>query len=131
MFGKIYWGGGALLGVFLLILGITADSVPAIQQANFIESVAVENLLDDGAETTIVEETKNSESTFELKTLFEAESEPAPRCHSSYSGCLNPNASDYDCASGSGNGPYYTGQVQVFGYDEFDLDRDNDGWGCE
>jgi hypothetical protein len=56
---------------------------------------------------------------------------PVQNCHPSYSGCLNPNASDYDCAGGSGNGPYYTGTVQVYGYDEFDLDRDGDGWGCE
>lgn len=53
------------------------------------------------------------------------------RCHPSYSGCLDPDASDYDCAGGSGNGPKYTGPVRVLGYDEFDLDRDNDGWGCE
>lgn len=52
-------------------------------------------------------------------------------CHPSYSGCLNPNASDYDCAGGSGNGPYYTGPVSVFGPDVFDLDRDNDGMACE
>jgi len=55
-----------------------------------------------------------------------------PQCHPSYSGaCLNPSASDYDCASGSGNGPYYTGRVGVIGPDVFDLDRDGDGWGCE
>lgn len=52
-------------------------------------------------------------------------------CHPSYSGCLNPNASDYDCAGGSGNGPYYTGRVSVVGPDVFGLDRDGDGWGCE
>lgn len=52
-------------------------------------------------------------------------------CHPSYSGCLKSSASDYDCAGGSGNGPYYTGRVQVIGPDVFDLDRDNDGWGCE
>jgi len=53
-------------------------------------------------------------------------------CHPSYAGaCLNPNASDYDCSGGSGNGPYYTGPVQVVGPDVFDLDRDNDGYGCE
>ncbi len=57
--------------------------------------------------------------------------ETEPECHTGYSGCLNPNASDYDCRGGSGNGPYYTGKVRVLGYDEFDLDRDNDGWGCE
>jgi resuscitation-promoting factor RpfB len=52
-------------------------------------------------------------------------------CHPSYSGCLNPAASDYDCIGGSGNGPYYTEVVQVIGSDVFDLDRDGDGWGCE
>lgn len=60
---------------------------------------------------------------------------PAPaaksNCHPSYSGCLRADASDYDCAGGSGNGPYYTGAVQVYGSDPFGLDRDGDGWGCE
>jgi PASTA domain-containing protein len=52
-------------------------------------------------------------------------------CHPSYSPCLEP-ASDYDCAGGSGNGPRYVdGPVQVRGYDEYDLDRDGDGIGCE
>jgi hypothetical protein len=53
-------------------------------------------------------------------------------CHPSYQGaCLNPNASDYDCAGGSGNGPYYTGPVRVVGPDEFGLDGDGDGYACE
>jgi hypothetical protein len=52
-------------------------------------------------------------------------------CHPGYSGCLKMNAGDYDCVSGSGNGPNYTGQVEVYGSDPFDLDRDNDGWGCD
>jgi hypothetical protein len=57
---------------------------------------------------------------------------PAQSCHPSYQGaCLNPSASDYDCAGGSGNGPYYTGPVTVVGPDVFDLDRDGDGYGCE
>jgi len=66
----------------------------------------------------------------EVKTK-ETPSQPTQSCHPSYSGCLNPNASDYDCAGGSGNGPYYTGAVRVLGPDVFGLDRDNDGWGCE
>jgi endonuclease YncB( thermonuclease family) len=53
-------------------------------------------------------------------------------CHSSYSGaCLDPNASDYDCAGGSGDGPLYTGRVEVVGPDDFGLDRDGDGVACE
>ncbi len=66
-----------------------------------------------------------------LKTTTTTTKQALPQCNSNYSGCLEPNASDYDCAGGSGNGPYYTGKVQVLGYDEYGLDRDGDGWGCE
>jgi len=58
--------------------------------------------------------------------------EPAANCHPSYTGaCLDPNASDYDCAGGSGDGPKYTGTVTVVGPDVFGLDGDSDGIGCE
>jgi len=57
----------------------------------------------------------------------------ARRCHSSYKGaCLKPSASDYDCAGGSGNGPYYVrGPIRVVGPDVFRLDADGDGIACE
>jgi hypothetical protein len=46
--------------------------------------------------------------------------------------CLNPNAEDYDCAGGSGNGPLYVeGPISVSPPDPFDLDADDDGVGCE
>jgi hypothetical protein len=55
-----------------------------------------------------------------------------PRCHPSYKlKCLKPNAYDYDCVGGRGNGPLYTGLVTVVGPDVFRLDADGDGWGCE
>jgi endonuclease YncB( thermonuclease family) len=63
--------------------------------------------------------------------------EPAPatpvsNCHPSYEGaCLDPNSSDYDCAGGEGNGPDYTGTVRVVGPDDYGLDADGDGVGCE
>ena len=58
---------------------------------------------------------------------------PPQRCHPSYEGeCLKVGIGDYDCAGGSGNGPNYVeGTVRVVGPDEFDLDRDGDGLGCE
>jgi hypothetical protein len=56
---------------------------------------------------------------------------PSSSCHPSYSGCLLRNAGDYDCRSGKGNGPNYTGRVQVVGPDVFGLDDDNDGIGCD
>ena len=57
---------------------------------------------------------------------------PPQACHPSYEGaCLDPNAEDYDCEGGSGDGPLYTGEVKVVGPDVFELDHDNDGIGCE
>jgi hypothetical protein len=54
------------------------------------------------------------------------------KCDPSYVGaCLDPNASDYDCVGGSGDGPRYTGPVRVVGPDHFRLDADGDGYGCE
>jgi hypothetical protein len=61
----------------------------------------------------------------------ERQEEQEASCHPSYDPCLDPNASDYDCEGGSGDGPSYTGQVAVTGYDEYDLDSDGDGTGCE
>jgi hypothetical protein len=68
-----------------------------------------------------------------------APSDPAPSnpddnsdCDPNYEGaCLDPSAYDYDCEGGSGDGPEYTGPVEVVGEDVYDLDRDGDGIGCD
>jgi hypothetical protein len=65
-----------------------------------------------------------------------AKAEEAPEdggdCDPNYAGaCLKPDSSDYDCEGGSGDGPDYTGPVQVVGSDPYDLDRDGDGSACE
>ena len=54
-------------------------------------------------------------------------------CDPNYAGaCLDPNASDYDCAGGSGNGPSYVqGPITVVGDDHYGLDSDGDGVACE
>jgi hypothetical protein len=54
---------------------------------------------------------------------------PTQDCTPGYKPCLPPMA-DYDCKGGQGDGPGYTGRVQVTGIDRYDLDRDNDGFGC-
>lgn len=57
---------------------------------------------------------------------------PGSNCHPSYEGaCLDPSSPDYDCAGGSGDGPDYTGPVRVVGPDDYGLDADGDGYGCE
>ncbi|MFL6130940.1 MAG: PASTA domain-containing protein [Mycobacteriales bacterium] len=46
--------------------------------------------------------------------------------------CLKDGIGDYDCSSGSGNGPNYVrGPVRVLPPDPFGLDADGDGVGCE
>ncbi len=67
----------------------------------------------------------------EQERLKNEEDELASECDPNYSGCLNPNSYDYDCEGGSGDGPDYTGTVEVLGYDEFGLDANNNGIGCE
>jgi hypothetical protein len=53
-------------------------------------------------------------------------------CDPNYAGaCLDPSSPDYDCEGGSGDGPDYTGRVEVVGDDHFGLDGDGDGVGCE
>lgn len=68
----------------------------------------------------------------EVEAAAEEEAElTAEECDPNYSGCLDPNASDYDCSGGSGDGPLYTGEVQVLGVDHYGLDEEGDGIGCE
>jgi hypothetical protein len=68
----------------------------------------------------------------EAREAEEAEEASASECDPNYAGaCLDPYASDYDCAGGSGNGPAYTGPVTVVGSDHYGLDADGDGYGCE
>ena len=61
-----------------------------------------------------------------------SESSGSEECDPNYEGaCLDPNSSDYDCEGGSGDGPDYTGTVDVVGDDPYDLDRDGDGIACD
>lgn len=57
---------------------------------------------------------------------------PPPQCDPNYVGaCLDPNASDYDCAGGEGDGPEYVeGPITVVGEDHFGLDSNGDGIAC-
>jgi hypothetical protein len=72
------------------------------------------------------------EREYEEATQEEEEEElAAEECDPNYSGCLDPNAADYDCEGGSGDGPDYTGTVEVTGVDHYGLDEDGDGIGCD
>ena len=71
-------------------------------------------------------------ATAERKAAEEAATDSDGNCDPNYAGaCLDPSSPDYDCQGGSGDGPDYTGPVQVVGTDRFGLDRDGDGAACE
>ena len=86
--------------------------------------------------TTLAPTTTPSPSTANARSRSTTTAAPAfaapSGCHPSYEGaCVPADASDVDCAGGSGNGPAYVGRVSVVGPDVYDLDRDGDGVGCE
>lgn len=58
--------------------------------------------------------------------------QPGGQCHPSYTPCIAPGPSDVDCLGGGGNGPRYVqGPVRVHGSDQYGLDANHDGIGCE
>ena len=71
------------------------------------------------------------EAEAEARRAEEQAEVEAEECDPNYSGCLDPNAVDYDCEGGSGDGPLYTGTVEVLGVDHYGLDDDSDGIGCD
>ncbi|MBI2109437.1 MAG: hypothetical protein HYT93_04690 [Parcubacteria group bacterium] len=52
-------------------------------------------------------------------------------CNPNYSGCLLDDIGDYDCDGSGGDGPNYTGKVEVLGTDIFYLDKDQNGLACD
>jgi hypothetical protein len=67
-----------------------------------------------------------------IRFQYRSRNSPGSNCDPNYAGaCLRPDVSDYDCEGGTGDGPYYTGRVEVVGDDHYDLDRDGDGVACE
>jgi hypothetical protein len=83
-------------------------------------------------------EKEEAKAQIEAEKQAEREAEEAEEesegeeCDPNYAGaCLKPNVSDYDCIGGSGNGPYYTGEVTVVGVDHYGLDANGNGIGCE
>ena len=90
-----------------------------------------ETLTDTTTETTTDTETTTETQTTTVTTT-ESSGTGGGNCDPNYEGaCLDPNAPDYDCEGGSGDGPKYTGRVTVVGDDHFGLDRDGNGVGCE
>lgn len=95
-----------------------------------VRTLTYEVTTTDGAQTgkKLVKSTVTKQPVTEVVAVG---TKKKSNCDPNYSPCV-PIASDVDCAGGSGNGPAYaTGVVKVIGEDIYDLDRDNDGYGCD
>jgi len=81
---------------------------------------------------TVITQSVQPDSEVDLGMVIRVVIGKAPRCDPDYTGaCLDPNASDYDCLGGTGDGPRWTGVVRVVGFDRFRLDGDGNGYGCD
>ncbi len=106
----------------LLMIGSVMRTVQLLGSAS-CAAVAIAIAMSPSATAEpITDVLRNSESS-----QFRAA--PDRDCHSSYEPCV-PIVSDVDC-EGVGDGPVYTGPVRVIGPDEYGLDRDGNGLGCE
>lgn len=118
------------IGIAGIILVASASNKPASIPPTTTE-VDMANVLPDTTQPEIKKVLETNSTKIEAKNEVTESTAEQKECNQNYSGCLKPNASDYDCAGGSGDGPYYTGPVQVLGYDPYGLDRDHDGWACD
>jgi hypothetical protein len=132
----------AVLVIVLLLLGagsedsenaqpVVADSSSLTTKARLTASpdsqVAAET-----AGATSQSKRRSEERARAASRAAKARAAQRQRCDPNYQGaCLDPDARDYDCEGGSGDGPKYTGTVRVVGSDPYDLDRDGDGTGCD
>lgn len=126
------WAAG-VVGVFaaMAAIGATQDTPPD-RNATPTRSVMAPSRTRTSAARTVPTRKVRPPKPAITKPQVRGASLAAPTCDANYTGaCLDPSASDYDCAGGSGNGPQYTGRVTVVGSDHFRLDGDGDGLGCE
>ncbi len=106
-----FWGGiGALI---YNNSNTSTESLVPVDQSIIQEEQIIEpySTIEDDIDTVI--ESENSSSYSSLSD-----------CNENYSGCVEDSEFDLDCID-------VDGEVEVIGYDEYRLDGDGDGWGCE
>lgn len=118
---------GLLLGIVTIAFAISPSE--EVSKKNIPTEVVAEKATN--TPTPVIENPVIKPKTVPIKVKAIETPTVVNNCDSNYSGCV-PIASDVDCAGGKGNGPVYVrGPVRVIGSDIYDLDRDNDGYGCE
>ncbi len=91
------------------------------------DSTDQKSIVDNTATTQTVEATTTpSDYTIpgEEPAYIHKEEPVEDDCNPNYSGCVENSSYDLDCSD-------IEFEVEVLGYDEYGLDRDDDGYGCE
>jgi hypothetical protein len=107
-----------------------ATTVKAPNDAKPVTVVKIRHQVDTTTVTATEIKTHSATVTGNAQPLVGA----GGSCTPGYSPCLTDHGgADYDCAGGSGNGPYYTTPGTTYlvtGSDPYGLDANGDGYGC-
>ena len=122
-----------LVSAGALATAIIGSSVASLQFAGTVQkrtkniAAAISDKWSEAAPRDKAEPVAKKPQSISRPKIIEVARSRSSGCHPSYSGCL-PIGVDVD---GNGNGPAFTGRVQVIGSDVYGLDSDADGIGCE
>jgi hypothetical protein len=110
----------------------TTESASLAKGTSEVQTIGIDGVktitytitLTDGVETGRTSTEAITKQPVDEITAIGTYVKPVSNCNPNYSGCV-PNVSyDLDC-------PDIGYSVRVIGYDQYRLDRDNDGYGCE
>jgi len=124
---NIDWGEaiGTIIGIgfWVLVLGVPIVSSFLPKDDSTSSATTTESAVE--ADSIYVSEpVYNDYDTYEPEPEYDSTYAPDSSCNSNYSGCIDDSYYDLDCAD-------IGYEVEVIGYDEYGLDRDGDGYGCE
>jgi hypothetical protein len=121
---------GALVAVIVGSSAGNPENTRAVQQQMSALASAIADKWSEAAPREKPSPVEKKPQSITRPKVIEIARSKSSGCHPSYSPCV-PIISDVDCDGGEGNGPAFTGRVQVIGSDVYGLDRDGDGIGCE
>lgn len=121
---------GALVAVIVGSSAASPENTRAVRQQLSALASSIADKWSEAAPRATSSSIAKRPQTLSRTKVIEVARSKSRGCHPSYSPCV-PITSDVDCDGGSGNGPAFTGRVQVIGSDVYGLDRDGDGIGCE
>ena len=129
---NIDWGEavGTIIGIGFWVLLLGAPFLSGFLPNNDASSSSVvESEEEFQSDSDYVSEPSYSDDgydydAYELESDYESTYASESSCNPNYSGCVEDSYYDLDCAD-------IGFEVEVIGYDEYGLDRDGDGYGCE